>query len=167
MKRSLTAATLAAAGVALYAKFVRPRMLRWGSNECEWRRSWAGDELLPQHIAQSTHAITISAPPRRVWPWLAQIGQDRGGFYSYTPLENLALADMRNAKDIHLEWQHRWVGDKVWLANPARYHGSACMVVARWIPGRSSRARPVRGLGSDSGRTKRSGGSLVVPSRSS
>lgn len=30
-----------------------------------------------------THAVSIAAPVHEVWPWLAQIGQDRGGFYSY------------------------------------------------------------------------------------
>ena len=48
-----------------------------------------------------THAITIRAPVEEVWPWLAQIGQDRGGFYSYEWLENLAGCEMRNADRVH------------------------------------------------------------------
>ena len=51
----------------------------------------------------------------RVWPWLAQIGQDRGGFYSYEWLENLAGCRMRNADRIHPEWQRREVGEEVML----------------------------------------------------
>ena len=50
-----------------------------------------------------------------VWPWLAQIGQDRGGFYSYAWLENLAGCDMHNADRVHPEWQHRAIGDGVQL----------------------------------------------------
>jgi hypothetical protein len=61
------------------------------------------------------HAVTIEAPPDRVWPWLAQIGQDRGGFYSYEWLENLAGCRMRNAGRIHREWQRREVGETVML----------------------------------------------------
>ena len=36
----------------------------------------------------ATRAITIDAPCRSVWPWLAQVGVDRGGFYSYDLLDN-------------------------------------------------------------------------------
>jgi hypothetical protein len=35
-----------------------------------------------------THAITIDAPPEAVWPWIAQLGDERGGFYSFTFFEN-------------------------------------------------------------------------------
>ena len=59
--------------------------------------------------------MTIEAAPERVWPWLAQIGQDRGGFYSYEWLENLAGCRMRNADRIHPEWQRREVGEEVML----------------------------------------------------
>jgi hypothetical protein len=31
----------------------------------------------------TTRAVKIDAPVGAVWPWLAQIGPDRGGFYSY------------------------------------------------------------------------------------
>jgi hypothetical protein len=92
---------------------------------------------MPDPVTQSTHAITIHAPADQVWSWIAQIGQDRGGFYSYTPLENLAGAEMKNADEIHPEWQQRVVGEKVWLGAPAKFDGKAHMIVARWIPGRA------------------------------
>jgi hypothetical protein len=57
--------------------------------------------------------VDIDAPPEAVWPWLAQIGQDRGGFYSFEWLENLAGCEMHNADEIHPEWQHRDVGEEV------------------------------------------------------
>jgi hypothetical protein len=62
--------------------------------------------------------VTIGAPREQVWSWLAQIGQDRGGFYSYSWLENLAGCRLRNADRIHPEWQHREVGETV-LLHPA------------------------------------------------
>jgi hypothetical protein len=67
----------------------RPWFLRWGATDEEIGRSWPGDELSPDPVSEATRAITIHAPVEAVWPWLVQIGQDRGGFYSYTWLENL------------------------------------------------------------------------------
>ena len=72
-----------------------------------------GDELTPNPGLSMTRAVTIDAPVESVWPWLAQIGQDRGGFYSYTWLENLAGCDMHNAHRVHEEWQDRTVGDGI------------------------------------------------------
>jgi hypothetical protein len=48
-----------------------------------------------------------------VWSWLVQIGQDRGGMYSYEWLENLFGLDIHNADRIHEEWQLLAVGDAV------------------------------------------------------
>jgi hypothetical protein len=78
-----------------------------------------------------TRAVTIEAAPSQVWPWIAQIGQDRGGFYSYTFFENLAGCQVRNADRIHPEWQHRDVGDTVLL------HPLAGIELSRFEPDRS------------------------------
>jgi hypothetical protein len=56
-----------------------------------------------------------------VWGWLAQIGQDQAGFYSYTALENLVGARMHNVDTLHPEWAQRGAGDTVWLADPKRW----------------------------------------------
>jgi hypothetical protein len=65
----------------------------------------------------TTRAITITAPANQVWPWIAQLGQGRGGFYSYDWLENLvAHIDIHNADRIVPEWQHLTVGSEVRLA---------------------------------------------------
>jgi len=137
MKRSTIALACAAVGVSGYAAFLRPRFLRWGASPRESARVWPGDEFMPAPETQATRVVTIHAPAGRVWPWVAQIGQDRGGFYSYTPLENMVGAGMKNAEQIHPEWQEREVGDKVWLGDPRKFDGKAYMVVARWIPGRA------------------------------
>ncbi len=63
----------------------------------------------------ATHSLHVPVPPDRVWPWLAQIGQERGGFYSYQWLENLVGCDITNADRIHAEWQHPHPGDRVHL----------------------------------------------------
>jgi hypothetical protein len=84
----------------------------------EGTKGLPGDELVPEPGIETTRAVSIDAPVEEVWPWVAQIGQDRGGFYSYEWLENLAGCRMRNADRIHPEWQHRARGDTV-LLHPA------------------------------------------------
>lgn len=92
---------------------VRPWIIHWGSTGAELRQSLPGDELYEPHRFHLQHAVTIHAPADRVWEWLIQIGQDRGGFYSYSWLENLMGLHVRNADRIVPEWQHRAVGDLV------------------------------------------------------
>lgn len=104
-----------AAALAAYAFFIRPWHLRWGATEEELKTRLPGDDLVQHPKLNATHAITINAPVERVWPWLAQIGQKKGGFYSYTRLENLVGCNMRNANRIVPEWQNLKVGDEIWL----------------------------------------------------
>ena len=47
-----------------------------------------GDGIVPEPMFTVTHAITIDAPVERVWPWLAQMGAERGGWYSYDRIDN-------------------------------------------------------------------------------
>ena len=79
----------------------------------------------------ATRAITIDATADRVWPWLAQLGQGRGGLYSYDALENLVGCDMHSADRIVPEWQHVEVGSQV------RLHPDIGLLVARVDPGRA------------------------------
>jgi hypothetical protein len=61
-----------------------------------------GDDLIPEYglLLQTTRAITIRATLEQVWPWLVQIGQGRGGFYSYEWLESLFRMDIHNLQEI-------------------------------------------------------------------
>lgn len=97
----------------LLSPVTRPWYAYWGSTPGERRRPLPGDEIVPRPRLVSTRAITIDAPPAAIWPWLAQMGQGRGGLYSYQKLENLARCQMHNANRIHPEWQSPAVGDKV------------------------------------------------------
>jgi hypothetical protein len=112
-RRPARGAALASGLVAGYLAVGRPLMLHWGATCEELRDPLPGDELVPESATQSTRAVTIDAPLEAVWPWLAQIGQDRAGFYSYERLENLAGCDMHNADEIHPEWQSREPGELV------------------------------------------------------
>lgn len=122
----------AASGVALYESRIKPWMYRWGASDYEVATVLPGDDLVQPGTPRTTRAVTIQAPAESVWPWLAQIGEGLGGFYSYDLLERAVGADIHNADAVHAEWQDVRVGDTVWLAR--RYGDHARMVVAAVEP---------------------------------
>lgn len=99
--------------VALLTPFLQSRRSKWGATDAEVHRSLSGDDLVPHLKGEYTHAITIHAPATEVWQWLVQIGQGRGGFYSYELLENLVGCKMHNTDQIIPEFQHLEVGDSI------------------------------------------------------
>lgn len=129
MRMEWLCATMAA--TMAYSKLVRPWHLRWGATDEELADSYPGDELVPKPQVASTRALTIKAPVEDVWPWLVQIGQGRGGFYSYMWFENLLLTRMKNADRVLPEFQHLEVGDEV------RTHPKVALKVRLVEPGRS------------------------------
>ncbi|HEX9085539.1 MAG TPA: hypothetical protein VF836_12445, partial [Gemmatimonadaceae bacterium] len=92
---------------------IRPWSIQWGTTAAERAMALPGDRLVPVAHYHIDHGITINAPTAAVWPWLIQIGQDRGGFYSYSSLENAIGARVSNAERIVPEWQSRRVGELV------------------------------------------------------
>jgi hypothetical protein len=104
---------------------------RWGATPAEIAGAMPGDELVPFPKLTSTRAVTIGAPPEEVWAWLAQIGQGRGGFYSFDTLENLLGCDICSAGRIVPELQQLCEGDLILLA-PAG--GAPCYRVAAVKP---------------------------------
>jgi hypothetical protein len=130
-RRPSAPAVASVAGLAAYVLVARPWLRNWGATPAERGRSLPGDELVERPGSQTTRAVTVNAPVEEVWPWLAQIGQDRGGFYSYEWLENLAGCRLRNVDRIHPEWQHRDVGETVPL------HWAHGLTLARFDAGRA------------------------------
>lgn len=105
---------LATFGVGvLVAGMARARLRNWGATREEIDATHLGDDLVAGPVTTTTYAVTIEAPAERVWSWLVQIGQDRGGMYSYEWLENLFGLDIHDADQIREEWQHLAVGDAV------------------------------------------------------
>jgi hypothetical protein len=102
--------------LAAYAFVLRPWHLRWGATSEEVVGVLPGDEFIPQPRLNATHAITIHTRVERVWPWLVQIGQGRGGFYSYDWLENLLGLNIHSVERVVPECQNLKVGDLVPLA---------------------------------------------------
>ena len=133
---------------------LRPWHMRWGVTRAELAMQLPGDELVSAGGYRIDHGITIHAPADSVWPWLAQIGQDRGGFYSYSWLERLVGDPVHNADRIVPEWQTIQVGDLV-RAAPRDYLGG---VFGSELGGRVTNIVPRRALVLD-----RWGAFVIVP----
>lgn len=101
----------------VYGGVVRPWLQNWGSTASERAAWYPGDDPAgPKPGIKITRAVTIEAPADEVWPWLAQIGQARGGFYTYDWLENLAGCQIHSADRVHPEWQEVHVGTPIGMA---------------------------------------------------
>jgi hypothetical protein len=55
-----------------------------------------------------THAITIKVQAEQIWPWLAQMGAGRAGWYSWDFIDN---GNVRSARSILAEYQNIAAGD--------------------------------------------------------
>jgi len=92
----------------LYA--IRPTLRVWGATPEEHAASYPGDDIVAGSGPPGTFAATLSAPPAEVWPWLVQMGSDRGGFYSWDRLDN---GGEPSADRIHPEWQDLAEGGRI------------------------------------------------------
>jgi hypothetical protein len=125
--RSVSVGGAVTLGVAL----VRARYLRWGATDAELNVGLPGDELLGAADLTATRAVTVRAGADVVWPWIAQLGQGRGGFYSYDFFENLVGCDIHSAERVVADWQSIDVGDAVHL------HPEVRLLVVVLEPGRA------------------------------
>src|SRR5690606_19131942 len=132
---------------AAVTPFARPARNRWGMGEAADRR-YPGDGLIEAPRWQWTHGVEIEAPPTAVWPWVAQVGVDRGGFYSYAALENLVGCGVRNAEEVRPAWAHR-PGDRLVLHPKLPALEVVGVVPGRWLlahgeppPGARARGDP-------------------------
>jgi hypothetical protein len=131
-RRWLDARLVAVGGaVAVGVALVRAWYLRWGATDEEFKVGLPGDELVGAADLTATRALTVRAGAEVVWPWIAQLGQGRGGFYSYDVLENLVGCDIHSAERVVADWQSIAVGDAVHL------HPEVGLIVAVVKPGRA------------------------------
>lgn len=132
-RRSLLAGAVLAGSAAGAWSRVRPRLMAWGASWDEVVRPLPGDDIVDNPVYVTTRAITVVASPAAVWPWLVQLGQNRGGFYSYDWLENLAGLDIHSADAIHTEWQQPKASADYITLDPG---GEMKMTFVRVDPGR-------------------------------
>jgi hypothetical protein len=105
----------------LYWIFIRPIHINWGATPVEVNMKLPGGELISSNRIVSIRAINIHAAKEKIWPWITQTGQNRGGFNSYYWLENLFGAKMVNADSIHPAWQNPKMGDTVYYGKNEGY----------------------------------------------
>jgi hypothetical protein len=105
----------------VYWIFIRPQHFNWGATSKEIDIKFPINEFISPNRIISTRAINIHATKEKIWPWVAQTGQNRGGFNSYYWLENLFAAKMVNAKYINTAWQNPQAGDTVYYGKNEGY----------------------------------------------
>ncbi|WP_187368968.1 hypothetical protein [Baekduia soli] len=125
MHRTRLAVGLGAAA----ALVLRPRLRTWGATVDDRTRILPGDGLIDGERGIATMATTIDAPPEAIWPWLAQMGHDRAGWYSWDRLDN---GGRPSADHLEPAWGHVAAGDRL-IAVP----GTMWFEVAHAEPGRS------------------------------
>jgi len=102
------------------------RFPNWGTSAEEMSRVMDGDHLIDHPSYVSTMAVTIYARPEHIWPWLAQMGYQRGGLYSYDWLDRLfGYLDRASADRVLPQYQHLSPGDTIPIG-----HGPAIPVRA-------------------------------------
>ena len=114
-RRYVAGVTAIGSAPAAYLLFGRRRQLGWGATEEELDGRLVGDDLIAAADLSATRAITICASVDEVWPWIAQLGQGRGGFYSYDFFENLVGCDIHSVNQVVPAWQDVAVGDELRL----------------------------------------------------
>lgn len=60
-----------------------------------------GDELVPSPHFSNDRSVTIDAAPEDIWPWFAQMGFGRAGWYSWDLIDNLGR---RSATELQPAW---------------------------------------------------------------
>lgn len=108
-------AVVVGAAVVAYVAVLRPWHMTLGCTPAEAHALLPGDELIADPSLQATHAISIHAPALEIWPWLIQMGQGRGGFYSYDRLEQIFGCEIYNVSEIVPRLQRLDVGDEISL----------------------------------------------------
>jgi hypothetical protein len=115
----------------------------WGATAEEAAQALPGDEQLTAPLTRWVNAVTIDAPLGQVWPWIIQIGDSRGGYYSYMFIEKAFMAALRdpafppsdyynNAALVHAAWQNPPIGQGVILdyVNLVDYQPNRYMLAA-------------------------------------
>lgn len=110
---------LAITVLAFYFLLIRPWQLRWGARDEEVAMSLPGDEIVAKPHFHATRVVSIDAPPAAITPWIAQMGCNRAGFYSYDWIDNRGKP---SARRVLQEFQNIREGDFIPMT-PDGNHG--------------------------------------------
>jgi len=98
----------------LYWFPVRHWFNRWGTTPNEVTSVMPGDKVIANPTNSAMQAVTVATSPENVWPWLVQMGYQRGGLYSYDWLDRLfGFLDCPSANQVLPQFQHLCVNDKI------------------------------------------------------
>jgi len=107
---ALGLATAAAAGLA--AALIRAGR-RSGVSRAELDQALPGDDLVRGARVVMDRAVTLPAPPEQVWPWLVQLGKERGGWYLPGWLDRAVPRGRRSLRYLDRDFQKLAPGDQV------------------------------------------------------
>lgn len=101
--------------ILLYVFVFRRWYNFWGSTQEERGMRMPEDRFVQNPLIDMTHAIDINAPREKVFKYFKQLGQGRGGYYSYDWLERIFGFGIHNVYHIDPELQDINVGDHLKL----------------------------------------------------
>ena len=128
-------AILAAMSVAVVI-LLTPWIDSWGATDAEVNATFPGDELIPTPASFVNRAVTVNATPEQIYPWIVQLGADKGGMYSYDWFEsNILQCRQSNADRIHEEWQGLKVGNEMKMCPDKS--GPPPYIIAQFVPNKA------------------------------
>ena len=100
----------AVASLVLYFVFLRPVQMRWGATAVEVSRPLPGDRVVGNATFVATRAVTIDAPPERIWPWIVKMGVEERRFVKGFEANRYMLWVTRSAPRLTWCWMLSPVG---------------------------------------------------------
>ena len=88
-------------------------MLGVGARDDEIGAALPGDEVVPDAQLTMDRAFDLPAEPDAVWPWFAQLGKNRAGWYLPAWVERVVPARRRGLRRIDPSLQHLAPGDVI------------------------------------------------------
>ncbi len=89
----------------------------------ERKQSMPGDVMAPIRVSTITHAVTMEPPPASVWPWRAQMGGGRAGWYDYD-----WGGDDGHPSATTILSAHQWVEPGGVISGRSRSYGRVCQI---------------------------------------
>ncbi|MFD9733298.1 hypothetical protein [Umezawaea sp. NPDC059074] len=72
-----------------------------------------GDDIVPDAVVVMNRGFTLPATPDRVWPWIAQLGRNRSGWYLPRWVEAVLPRGRRALRHVDDSLQHLSPGDVI------------------------------------------------------